>query len=177
MTMTSVDALPDDAESLKRLLLARDEELAVARAHAATVAAEAASLRARAADDQTLIARLKLQIEKLRRERFGQRSERSSRLLDQLELQLEELEASATEDELAAERAAAKTTKVAAFTRQRPARKPFPEHLPRERSTPVEVGRRYHRDPRGHPPSVEGDPACAREVLVPRLREHQPGGR
>jgi transposase len=133
MTMTSVDALPDDAASLKRLLLARDEELAVARAHVATVAAEAASLRARAADDQALIVHLKLQIEKLRRERFGQRSERSSRLLDQLELQLEELEASATEDELAAQRAAARTTKVAAFTRQRPARKPFPEHLPRER--------------------------------------------
>ena len=131
--MTSVDALPDDAESLKRLLLARDEELAVARAYAATVAAEAASLRARSADDQALIVHLKLQIEKLRRERFGQRSERSSRLLDQLELQLEELEASATEDELEAERAAARTTKVAAFIRQRPARKPFPEHLPRER--------------------------------------------
>jgi transposase len=131
--MSSVDALPDDAESLKRLLLARNEELAVARAYAATVAAEAASLRARAADDQALIVHLKLQIEKLRRERFGQRSERSSRLLDQLELQLEELEASATEDELAVERAAARTTKVAAFTRQRPARKPFPEHLPRER--------------------------------------------
>jgi transposase len=48
-------------------------------------------------------------------------------------LQLEELEASATEDELAAERATAKTTKVVAFKRQRPARKPFPEHLPRER--------------------------------------------
>jgi transposase len=133
MNMTSVNALPNDAASLKRLLLARDEELAVARAHAATVVAEAASLRARASDDQALIVHLKLQIEKLRRELFGQRSERSSRLLDQLELQLEELEASATEDELAAERAAAKTTKVAAFTRQRPARKPFPEHLPRER--------------------------------------------
>jgi transposase len=131
--MTSVDALPDDVANLKRLLLARDEELAVARVHAATVAAEAASLRARAADDQALIVHLKLQIEKLRRERFGQRSERSSRLLDQLELQLEELEASATENELGAERVAARTTKVAAFTRQRPARKPFPEHLPRER--------------------------------------------
>jgi hypothetical protein len=107
--MTSVDALPDDAESLKRLLLAREAELAA-------VAAEAATLRAKAADDQALIAHLKLQIEKLRRERFGQRSERSARLLDQLELQLEELETSATEDELEAERAAAKTTKVAAFT-------------------------------------------------------------
>jgi transposase len=137
--MPSVDTLPDDAESLKRLVLAREQELAVAREQAATAAAEAAALRAKAAGDQALIAHLKLQIEKLRRERFGQRSERSARLLDQLELQLEELEASATEDELAAEKAAsdaaqaAKTTRVAAFTRRRPARKPFPEHLPRER--------------------------------------------
>ena len=124
--MTPIDLLPDDTESLKRLLVA-------ARAHAATVSAEAASLRAKAADDEALIAHLKLQIEKLRRERFGQRSERSARLgrvrrdlLDQLELQLEELEASATEDELAAEKAVARTTKVAAFTRKRPSRKPFP---------------------------------------------------
>ncbi len=76
---------------------------------------------------------MKLQIAKLTRERFGPRSERTARLLDQLELQLEELEASATEDELAAEMAAAKTTSVAGFTRKRPSRKPFPEHLPRER--------------------------------------------
>ena len=50
-----------------------------------------------------------------------------------MELQLDELEASATEDELAAEQASADTTQVKAFTRRRPARKPFPEHLPRER--------------------------------------------
>jgi transposase len=123
--MTSVEALPDDAESLKRLLLAREAELAVATA-------EAATLRAKAADDQALIAHLKLQIEKLRRAQFGQRSERTTRLLDQLELQLEDLEASATEDELAAEQAT-RSTEVTAFTRKRPARKPFPEHLPRER--------------------------------------------
>src|SRR5437868_693542 len=89
--------------------------------------------RAQLSADQALIVHLKLQIEKLNRERFGQRSERTARLIDQLELQLEELEASATEDELAAERVAAKTTTVAAFTRKRPSRKPFPEHLPRER--------------------------------------------
>ena len=124
--MTSVDDLPDDAESLKRLLLAREEELV-------SVTAEAATLRAKAAGDQALIAHLKLQIEKLKRDRFGQRSERSARLLDQLELQLEELESSATEDELAAEVAVARTTSVAAFTRKRPSRQPFPEHLQRER--------------------------------------------
>lgn len=47
--------------------------------------------------------------------------------------QLEELEASAIEDELAAETAAARTTTVAAFTRKRSSRRPFPAHLPRER--------------------------------------------
>ena len=55
------------------------------------------------------------------------------RLLDQMELALEELESSATEDEIAAERAVAKTINVVAFTRKRPARQPFPEHLRRER--------------------------------------------
>src|SRR5216683_7753537 len=49
------------------------------------------------------------------------------------ELAVEELESSASEDEIAAERAAAKTTNVVAFTRKRPARQPFPEHLPRAR--------------------------------------------
>src|ERR1700726_2312064 len=50
-----------------------------------------------------------------------------------MDLAFEELESSASEDEIAAERAAAKTTNVVAFTRKRPARQPFPAHLPRER--------------------------------------------
>ncbi len=50
-----------------------------------------------------------------------------------MELQLEELEADATEDEIAAERVARRITSVNAFERRRPARKPFPDHLPRER--------------------------------------------
>src|SRR6185503_6008025 len=113
------EALPDDIEALKAALVAARAEVAAARA--------------RQSDDQALIAHLKLQIEKLNRDRYGPRSERTVRLLNQLELQLEELEASATEDELAAEMAAAKTTKVGSFTRKRPSRKPSPEHLPRER--------------------------------------------
>lgn len=48
-------------------------------------------------------------------------------------LTFEELEADATEDELAAERAVAKTTTVGGFTRKRPERQTFPDHLPRER--------------------------------------------
>jgi transposase len=79
---------------------------------------------------------MRLMIEKLKREIFGARNERKARLLDQMELELEELEAAATEDELAAEKAAAAsgdTTQVRAFTRRKPARQPFPAHLPRER--------------------------------------------
>src|SRR6202022_4176014 len=52
---------------------------------------------------------------------------------DQMELQLEDLEAAATEDELAAENAAGRTQTVKSFERKRPSRKPFPDHLPRER--------------------------------------------
>jgi len=69
----------------------------------------------------------------LRRQLYGTRSERKARLLEQMELQLEELEAAATEDELAAEKQAARTQTVQSFQRKRPARKPFPAHLPRER--------------------------------------------
>lgn len=116
---TDLAALRDDIETLKAALV-------VARA-------EAAAALAQCSHDQALIAHLKLEIAKLQRDRFGPRSERTARLLAQMELQLEELEASATEDELAAEVAAGKTSQVAAFTRTRPARKPFPAHLPRER--------------------------------------------
>ena len=81
-----------------------------------------------------MIAHLRLAIEKMRRELYGQRSERRVHLLDQMEFELADLVATASEDELAAEAdASAGGTPVAAFTRKRPSRKPFPEHLPRER--------------------------------------------
>lgn len=106
-------APPDDVASLRAAL-------AQAEARADAAEAEAAWARAMASNTEALIASLKLEIEKLRRELYGTRSERKARLLDQLEFQLEEL-------------AAAKTTVVAAFTRKRPSRQPFPDHLPRER--------------------------------------------
>src|SRR5437763_1515048 len=118
--------LPDDIAALQAALIAE-------RARAARVEAELAVAKARASDDQALIAYQRLQIEKLTRQIYGQRSERTVRLLDQIELAFEELESSATEDEIAADRAVARTTNVLAFTRKRPARQPFPEHLPRER--------------------------------------------
>jgi len=107
--------------------------LAAAEARAATAEADLAKARAVVSCSEAMIKELRLEIAKLRREHYGQRSERRARLIDQLELQLEELEAAATEDALAAEQAAKKTTTVRSFTRRRPVRKPFPEHLPRER--------------------------------------------
>src|SRR5436190_21257534 len=123
--MTPAD-LQSDIETLRAALVA-------AAVRAAQVEAELAVATAKASDDQAVIAHQQLQIAMLRRQLYGPRSERTARLLDQLELQLEELESSATADELAAEAAAAKTTTVVSLARKRPARKPFPEHLPRER--------------------------------------------
>ena len=109
------------------------ERVATLEAALAGAEARASAAEARATSGEALIAHLKLEIQKLNRDRFGPSSERSRRLLDQMELQLEELEATATQDELLADAAAAKATTVAGFTRKRPSRKPFPEHLPRER--------------------------------------------
>ena len=104
--------MPDDLDALKAAL---------------------AMARAQNADDKATIAHQKLEIAKLKRQIHGPRSERASRLIEQMELELDEAAAAATEDDIAAERAAAKATVVPAFERKRPARQPFPEHLPRER--------------------------------------------
>jgi transposase len=128
-----MDSPSDDIERLKAELAAALMARASETERAARVEAEFALARAKIADDAATIARQTLEIAKLRRQIYGPRSERTARLLDQMELELEDLEAAATEDELAAEQTAARTTTVSAFTRKRPARQPFPEHLPRER--------------------------------------------
>src|SRR3984893_14971243 len=120
------DDLPDNIDALKAALI-------IERAKALEVAAELAIARAKASQDMELIAHQKLRIARLERQLYGQRSERSVLLIDQLALVFDELRAEATEDELAAEAAIARTTTVAGFTRQRPERNTFPEHLPRER--------------------------------------------
>jgi transposase len=124
--VTTPETLPDEIAALQAALIAERER-------AARIDAELAIAKAKASEDAALIAHQRLQIEKLTRQLYGARSERSVRLLDQMELAFEELASSATEDEIAAERAVAKTTNVAAFTRKQPARQPFPAHLPRER--------------------------------------------
>jgi transposase len=121
--MTSVpESLPSDLVAAHAMIRAERVARLEAEAKLANARAEAA-----------LITYYKLEIEKLRRQLYGTRSERKARLLEQMELELEELETTATEDELAAEKAAARTQTVQSFQRKRPGRKPFPDHLPRER--------------------------------------------
>src|SRR2546429_2585066 len=55
--MSAADSLPDDVETLQRLLRTRDAELARATAHVSSA--------------EALIAHLKLTIEKMRRELYG----------------------------------------------------------------------------------------------------------
>lgn len=120
--------MPDTTSEIAKLRAA----LAASQARAEAAESELAQARAVVTTSEAMIKHLRLEIAKLRREQYGHSSERRARLIDQMELQLEELEAAATEDEIAAEKTT-KTTTVAVFKRRRPARKPFPAHLPRER--------------------------------------------
>ena len=104
------ESLPDDIAALKRIIaeMARD---------AVTAKAE--------------IAKLKFQLARYRRAEFGHSSEKLAREIEQLELAIESLETDQ------AERLASASPIVAAaieeaVEKQRPARRPLPEHLPRE---------------------------------------------
>jgi len=96
--------LPDDVEALKQLVL---EERA--KVVAATIE----------------IDQLKLLIAKLRRLQFGRSSEKLSHEIEQLELRLEELQTAQAQ-------ATTMQEPSAQPEREKPARKPLPEHLPRE---------------------------------------------
>ncbi|MBP2239418.1 hypothetical protein J2Z31_005965 [Sinorhizobium kostiense] len=116
----AADQLPDDLASAHAMILAER----VARREAEALAARAQAVNSHS---DALTARLRLEIEKLKRDIHGRRSERKARLLGQMELQLDELDADAGENEVTAEMAA-HSSAAPAFER-----KPFPEHLPRER--------------------------------------------
>jgi transposase len=131
--MTARESLPTDLAAAHAMIVAERAARVEAETRLADARAEAANAQADLSSTEAFISHLKLEIEKLRRQLYGTRSERKARLLEQMELQLEELEAAATEDELAAEKAAVRTQTVQLFQRKRPARKPFPAHVPRER--------------------------------------------
>lgn len=123
-------ALPDDPQALKALI----GELVGRLEH------REAQLDAKhqAIDSlQQRIAHLELQLAVLRRARFGRRSEKLDQQLAQLELLLEELQST---------HAAASADRPPKPGVKRPARKPLPDHLPRETQT--------------HAPKATACPAC-----------------
>jgi transposase len=105
------ESLPDDIAALKRIIadMARD---------ATTAQAE--------------IAKLKFQLARYRRAEFGRSSEKLGREIDQLELAIETLETDQAERTAAASPSAAAAIEAAAVEAQKPARRPLPDHLPRE---------------------------------------------
>ena len=124
--MSIDDSLPTDLASAHALIIAQRQALSAAELRA-TVAESEAQYRA------LLIEKLKFTIRNLRHDRFGQSSERGA-LLDQLELQLADLEADAAQADTTAQMvAAAASTPGPSFEQRRPARRPLPGHLPRER--------------------------------------------
>jgi len=104
------DNLPDDAAALKRIIAAMKQDALTAQAE---------------------IARLKFQLARYRRAEFGRSSEKLARDTEQLELALETLETDQAERLATASPAITAAVETAAEA-QKPARRPLPEHLPRE---------------------------------------------
>jgi transposase len=128
-----VAALPDldqlDMEALKMLVIEeREQRLRAHTAHRQALAAQHQELDSRLQQ----IEHLKLVIEKYRRMIFGRKSEKLTGQLEQLELRLEELETAQGADEAAQAATEATPPSSAQATRKRPARRPLPQHLPRE---------------------------------------------
>ena len=110
-TLPDLNAL--DADALKALILAQHETLL---------------------SRETEIENLKLLILKLRRMQFGRKSEKLDRHIEQLELRLEDLESAQTASATQQSDAQQQTT-AACMPAKRPARRPLPDHLPREIQT------------------------------------------
>lgn len=139
-TMTSRATLPDlhtlDPEALKALIVAQHEQLL--SQHQQLISREAE------------IERLKLLIAKLRRIPSGRCSEKLNWQIEQMELRLEELESHPAESATRTEsQVAAAATSVDRWV-AKPARRPLPEHLPREVQT--------------HEPKQQACPDCGSEL-------------
>ncbi len=79
---TGVEALPDDIEALKSLLIAERHTVVIARVALLEAGALAAIAQAQVADAHAIIEDLKLRIAKARQDKWGQSSERHRQLLD-----------------------------------------------------------------------------------------------
>jgi transposase len=132
--VNGLDLLPNDLAAAHAMLRV---ERAARQAAEAQLAERDIALAHRVGEVAALrleIERLRLPLAKARRAQFGRSSERGAKLVEQLELQLAELEESAAEEEATAELAASKRTPPSGGgSPRKPARRPLPEDLPRER--------------------------------------------
>jgi len=114
--MSLPSSLPDNIDTLKALLLQRDDEVRQLRESVSTLE-QALSIR-------TLeIEQLKLQLAKLKRMQFGRKSEKIDHKIEEIETRLEDL---------MAEEGDAEEAQSLPVPRQKSVRQPLPEHLPRE---------------------------------------------
>jgi len=104
------DQLPDDPQALKQIIAAMAQDAIAAQAE---------------------IAKLRFQLARYRRAEFGRSSEKLTHEAEQLELAVETLEADQAERLATASPIVAAAIESAVQT-QKPARRPLPEHLPRE---------------------------------------------
>jgi transposase len=128
------DSLPTTLAAARAAITAQREALTVAEKRAEEAEARAAAAENEAKSYALQIEKLKFTIAKLRHMQFGQSAERGA-ILEQLELQLAGLEENAARAQAERDAAAAAATKinVAPFQRKRPARRPLPDDVPRER--------------------------------------------
>jgi transposase len=105
----AIENLPDDIETLKRLVIEREVQLEAERHNTLHL--------------RTWIEKLKLEIARLKRMQFGRSSERLSERIEQLELIVEDLETS---------QAQVSSPNAGPAEKTPPVRKSLPEHLPRE---------------------------------------------
>ncbi len=125
--MNGLDLLPNDLAAAHAMIRVERAARLEAEARARQAEAEVSSTRLE-------IERLKLLLAKARREQYGRSSERGAKLIEQLELQLADLEENAAEEETAAETTApAPEQRARSGSTRKPARRPLPENLPRER--------------------------------------------
>src|SRR5260370_21126930 len=120
---TLADLSKLDREALRALLLAEHQE---------RIATHQQLLRR-----ESEIEHLKLLLSQLRRMQFGRKSEKRERQIEQLELRLEDLQQvqAAEETPHSSEHPASEASQPT--VKAKPARRPLPEHLPRQTPTPV----------------------------------------
>ena len=128
--LPNLDTLPP--EGLKTLILAQHQTLTVQAEEIRAQRERLHSQDEQLAGRQAEIERLQLLIAKLRRMQFGRRSEKLQGQIEQLELQLDELATARAEQPAASPTPGAPAP---ATPGRKPARRPLPGHLPRQKRT------------------------------------------